>query len=1593
MARTVEERIVKLSVENGGFEGALAKSKASLTSFFSGLSRMGTADPMSKISAGAQNASSAMQGVGSATEGVTSRFNALSTMATGALLTIGSQAVQAGARLVKSMTIDPVMSGFTEYQEKMKAIGVVSANTGEDMGRINGVLGEMNTYADKTIYSFGDMTKNLGTFTAAGVQLDTAKTSIMGISNLAAAVGSNSQQAGMAMYQLSQAIASGKVGLQDWNSVVNAGMGGKKFQNALEENARAIGKGRDMTVSFRDSLQDGWLTTKVLTNTLTQFANDQSMLEMATQAHSFGDAMDAIKEAAQSGWSQMFESLIGGYEQSTKVWTGLQNFGSNVVSVIPGYFKKVGEAMQQAGADGLTPMNKIINAIKSIGDSLKIILAGPIKLIQGVIQKIAGGGMTFFTKLLPGALTLIAKGLSIVATGFTKVNDFATKFIQGVKTNFDNFFKTIKPYTDAMHKAFSDAFGKVKATTDSTLGRMSKAWDTFFGQLKRPLDAFNALFGRYLNAIVTTFTQKFGNMQAPIDDLKQAWGNLMKAFDNVGNAFVKLMMKLVPKDTGLGRFLQKLSDKATGFFDAIKPGRQDWIKTFTQKILDWSVSIEHASEKIEPFMHKTKEWIKSNELLQKSFEALKKIVEEAKNLFKIPTASANTVDGSPLDDLADSTTKAKNPIANAIDVIVGKFKELTQILKDPTIQAAVITFGVLAVALIGLSKVGKGLTAVTGAINSFRKSTQTLLGAIKEVPKSLAGMFSGIGTAFKTMATGMAAAGQIIAWAYAIKQVANALSTLADIPADKIKSGVIALSVSVGVIALAMFVLNKSLKGVGAKQLVGLGVSLLAFTTSITVLAGAMGYITSLNLGRVAMSLVMFTGAMVIITKTLSGAKLDPRAGLALIGIAAGLLAISASLAIVSRIPMGKLIGSLIALGGALAIIGFVGKGLSFGSAATLLAMAVAIGVMSVSLGMLSMIPLKAIGVGLLALGGAFVIFIAAVAVLGLIAPLVAAAGTAMLILSGAVLVLGAGLALGGLGIALFAASFVVAATAFVAGSAILIAGLVKLAPLVIDNAGKFTLMALALVPLVVVVGLLSVAMVLAGVAMLAAGVGMTLFAVGLGLLGVTAPIAAAGLVAFVTIVSTLSKSIGGFVDIAVQIGLGLAAIGLGAVVAGAGALVAAAGILALGLALAAAGLLALVFASSFAAAVQIMLDVMSYIPGVGGKFKEAAAGIRESGMADAAQEQSDKAVQNIEGTVPRIGAAGSQLGSSATTGLAGGLGGMFGTGQKGGADANGGLSSMLGQLGGTGTSLGTNADQGLASGMIGMGDTGSKGGSDALGGLSSFTGAMGGAGSGLGSNAQGALQSALGGMGGVGSKGGSDAVQGVRGQIGNANSAGNSLGSGAKSGAKSGSAGMHGLGSNAGSSFGSGIGSMVESVRQKAAALAHSAVETVKSILRIGSPSRVMKQIGKWTGEGMSIGMNNSASMVQTAAQKMASKTVTVMSAVADAANDALQGNLDFAPTITPVLDASSLQNASMGNIRLGGTVSDSLQQLATNNAPRPVTLDSTALDAKLAQLTDAAANQVILQIDKVYGTLDEATARRWAPQLAQSLLKVQKG
>lgn len=467
MSTTIDERVVEMRFDNKQFEQNIQTSLSSLDKLKKSLNLEGAAKGLETVNDAANKCSGNMSPLSNAVETVRVRFSALEVMAITALQNITNSALAAGKNLVSAFTIDPIKTGFEEYETQINAVQTILANTsskGTTLDQVNNALDELNHYADMTIYNFTEMTRNIGTFTAAGVDLDTSVAAIKGIANLAAVSGSNSQQESTAMYQFSQALAAGTVKLQDWNSVVNAGMGGQVFQDALKETAKVHGIAIDEMIkdegSFRETLSKGWLTSDILTETLAKFTGDlnedqlrtmgytddqiKSIMEMgktandaATKVKTFTQLFDTLKEAAQSGWTQSWEIIVGDFEEAKELLTEVSDTFSAVIN---------------ASADA---RNKMLQDWKDLGGRTMMIEA--VKNVFEGLVSVAKPVREAFNEIFP---PMTGKQLAEITE---RIRDLTAKFKMGEESskNLKNTFKGVFAVLDIVGQAFKAVAGGV----------------------------------------------------------------------------------------------------------------------------------------------------------------------------------------------------------------------------------------------------------------------------------------------------------------------------------------------------------------------------------------------------------------------------------------------------------------------------------------------------------------------------------------------------------------------------------------------------------------------------------------------------------------------------------------------------------------------------------------------------------------------------------------------------------------------------------------------------------------------------------------------------------------------------------------------------------------------------------------------------------------------------------------------------------------------------------------------------------------------------------------------------------------------------
>ena len=516
MSKTIDEKVVEMRFDNKQFEDGVATSMSTLDKLKKSLNLDGAAKGLDSLSDAAKKCD--MSTLSRSVEAVQTKFSAMQVVAMTALSNITNSAVNAGKQLLSSLTVEPITTGFNEYELKMGSIQTIMASTGESLERVNQKLDELNRYSDRTIYSFSDMTSNIGKFTNAGVKLDDAVAAIQGVSNVAAVSGANANEASRAMYNFAQALSAGYVKLIDWKSIENANMATVEFKTQLLESAVAAGtltktadgmyktlaKGTviDATHLFNDSLQEQWMTTEVLTSTLKDYADETTEIgkkafAAAQDVKTWTQLLDTLKESAQSGWAETWQLVAGDYEEAKAT---LRTFSEFFSSIIDGSSEARNSLLQGALMSSWGQLKDRVNetgiSVDTFRDALRETAESSVDGLDKMIEE-AG---SFDATLSQGWLTT-----DILAETLNKVVSNAAGMETSISELSDEQLKNIG-YTDDQIQALR-ALANEAQLSDSDL---SKLVDTMGRQSGREL-----LFDSLLNGAKA--------MQSVFAALKGAW--------------------------------------------------------------------------------------------------------------------------------------------------------------------------------------------------------------------------------------------------------------------------------------------------------------------------------------------------------------------------------------------------------------------------------------------------------------------------------------------------------------------------------------------------------------------------------------------------------------------------------------------------------------------------------------------------------------------------------------------------------------------------------------------------------------------------------------------------------------------------------------------------------------------------------------------------------------------------------------------------------------------------------------------------------------------------------------------------------------
>ena len=860
---SIDERVVKMRLDNSQFEQGINKTSGLL-------SKLKQALNLDKSVESINNVDKAVSGVSfnpltSGLQGVQSGFNAMGAVAFSVLNRMTNAAIDAGKSITNALTAS-VRDGFAEYETQMNAVQTILANTqskGSTIDDVNSALDTLNTYADKTIYNFTEMTRNIGTFTAAGVDLQTSVDSIKGIANLAAVSGSSSAQASQAMYQLSQAIAAGKVQLMDWNSVVNAGMGGEVFQNALKRTAENFGTNVDGMIqkygSFRESLTEGgWLTTDVLTETLKQLSGAYTEADLVSQGYTeeqakqivqlantaegaatdvktFSQLIDTTKEALGSGWTNTFEIIFGDFEEAKELWSSVANVISDVVNRSSESRNNLLQGWKDLGG-----RTELIEGLSNVFESLGKVLSTVGNAFRKVFPPTTSQQLMDITK----AFTSFTESLVPSESTLNKIGRVA----EGVFSVFDIGVQAVKAVGEAISTAFGSGsmgglldnlldiaagFGDWLVGLDNSI----KQFGVFEGAAKAVGSAINGVLG-----VFSSFTGGISSMGSTIGSIASTIGNTLGgAFERVKNVISDVLTWITDNISGgdifaglAGGGIFLAAQKIGGAFDKIKEVFEDLFGNGAEKLKKGAGVFD--------------------EILGGLQESLNAFTGSVKAFTLVEIAGSIALLVNSMEKIAALNG---GEVVGGVSAIGGMMTELNISLKS-------ITKTIKGVKTTDLIKTGAALIEFAKAVDMLADAMSTI-GNLKwdEIAKGLTGM-GGAMAELVAAAKGLSyakvdlkTAGSLIAMAQAVKMVADPLKKLGNMSWDQVGKGLSAMGG-----ALTEMGTVTGLLGRFGKHNISAAVSMVITAKSLGDIADAFGSFSSYDWGEIGRGLTAMGGAL-----------------------------------------------------------------------------------------------------------------------------------------------------------------------------------------------------------------------------------------------------------------------------------------------------------------------------------------------------------------------------------------------------------------------------------------------------------------------------------------------------------------------------------------------------------------------------------------------------------------------------------------------------------------------------------------------------------------------------------------------------------
>lgn len=447
------------------------------------------ADSIDELEGKCRGAQGGMGGLGGSTEGLRSKFSALTGVVAGVAQEITSRLMSAvmdlGGEMVAASDSAQKFASTLEFADV-------------DTSTIENLTASTQAYADQTVYDLADIRNATAQLAANGVDNYAQLAEAAG--NLNAVAGGSASTFQSVSQVMTQTAGSGKLMTENWNQLTDAIPGAS---GALQDAMRDAGA---FEGNFREAMENGEISAD-------EFFAAVQQLGMT----------DVAKEAATS--TATIEGAVGNLEASvvgvgSSIIDAFKPFITGGISQLASAISQIPALFQQVAAIAAPAFQPVVTALQSAGTALTPLIAQLGGSFMGLMQSLAPIVQTVATYLASWLATLVNIGAAIAST-VVPILTQVVEFISGT------LIPIVMPAVQSIMDAVITAMPAIQAAIETALGVIEGVWNTVWPAIQAVLETvfsvISGVVGTVMGAISAVITAV---MQAISGDWEGAWDTI-----------------------------------------------------------------------------------------------------------------------------------------------------------------------------------------------------------------------------------------------------------------------------------------------------------------------------------------------------------------------------------------------------------------------------------------------------------------------------------------------------------------------------------------------------------------------------------------------------------------------------------------------------------------------------------------------------------------------------------------------------------------------------------------------------------------------------------------------------------------------------------------------------------------------------------------------------------------------------------------------------------------------------------------------------------------------------------------------------------